>query len=228
MGEDIIPITPEDFQLTISSVQASLGVMEGGSTISKSRLMEMGHNTMALIAPEKGSSLGKATKQATELFRMEIKHKYVTIREDERGLVITLMGDIFFESGSARLMPQMKPVLNKVASLIKEVPNYVRVEGHTDSLPPAASRTRGGYETNWELSAARSLNIVRYFVEEDSVNSKQLTSVALAENRPIESNDTPEGRAANRRVDIVILRERILPDDKVPGISRPLPNEEWQ
>ena len=227
MGDDA-PITEEDFKLTISSVQASLGIMAGGSTISKSRLMEMGQNTTSLISPSKGSSMGKATNMATELFKTEIKSKYVTIRDDERGLVITLMGDVFFESGSARLMPQVKPILDKVATLIKGVPNYVRVEGHTDELPPVASRARGGYETNWELSAARSLNVVRYFTEEESVNSKQLSAVALAENRPIEPNDTPEGRAANRRVDIVILKERILPDDKVPGISRPLPDEEWQ
>ena len=229
MGDENPPITQEDFQLTLSSVQASLGVVQGGSTMSKSRLMEMGQTSTKLISTTtKGSTLGRVKKQADETFKPEVRSKYVIIREDERGLIITLMGDVFFESGSARLMPQVKPVLTKVAGLIKELPNYVRVEGHTDELRPVASRARGGYETNWELSAARSLNIVRFLTEEDSVNPKQLSAVALGENRPIDTNATPEGRAANRRVDIVVLKERILPEDNNPEISRPLPDEEWQ
>jgi chemotaxis protein MotB len=227
MGEDI-PITQGELQLTLSSVQASLGVMPGGNTVSPGQLMEMGHNVMALIATTPERELGKVKRQANEIFRVETRARHVVIREDERGLVITLMGDIFFESGSARLLPPIRNVLHKVAGLIKEVPNYVRIEGHTDNLAPSASRDRGGFETNWELSAARSLNVTRYLVEEESVNSKQVASVAFAENRPIDTNATPEGRAANRRVDIVILKDRMLPEDRHPEISRPLPNEEWQ
>ena len=227
MGEDI-PITQGELQLTLSSVQASLGVMPGGNTVSPGQLMEMGHNVVALISTSQERTLATVRRQATEIFRTEIRAQQVIIREDERGLVITLMGDIFFESGSARLLPPIRNVLHKVANLIQEVPNYVRVEGHTDNLAPAASRVRGGFETNWELSAARSLNVVRYLIEEESVNSKQVSSVAFAENRPIDTNTTPEGRAANRRVDIVVLKDRMLPEDRHPDISRPLPNEEWQ
>lgn len=172
--------------------------------------------------------IGKLLKKANVLLKPQIEDKIVKITEDERGLVITLTGDAYFDSGSARLKEDIKPVLEKVSEIINTVDNLVRIEGHTDNNPLPMPVKKRGYDTNWELSSSRSVNILRYMTEENGVNPKQLSSVAFAEYRPIDDNNTPEGRAYNRRVEIVILRDNYLTEGKTPGIERPLPDEEWR
>ncbi len=228
MMGDITTVTQEEFQMTISAIQGSLGAMPGGASLSKGRVMELGHNMMTLPSTDKGRSPGRMLRKAYEVFKPEIQSKYVKIREDERGLIITLMSDLFFEPGSARLMDGVRPVLTKVANLTAEFPNFVRIEGHTDKDKPVAARMRGGYETNWELSSARSVNVLRFIVEEENGNPKQFSAVAFGEHRPVDDNNTPEGRAANRRVEVVILKEKFLKEEKARGIDRPLPSEEWR
>lgn len=225
---DVTTVSQEQFQMMITSFRGSLGIFEGGSSLSKGRLMELGHNIMALPSSERGRALARSMKRAVEAFKPEIQSKKVRVSEDERGLIITLSGDAYFETGSASLKEEVKPVLKRVSDIIKPLSNFVRIEGHTDSrrIPPAG--VREGYESNWELSSARSINILRYLVEEESINPKQLSSVAFGQYRPIDDNNTPEGRAYNRRVEIVILRERWLEESKSREISRPLPDEEWR
>ncbi len=87
---------------------------------------------------------------------------------------------------------------------------------------------KDGYSSNWELSSSRSINVLRYLDESENVIPQQLSAVAFGEYRPLESNNTPEGRAYNRRVDIVILREKGLVKSKSNKINRPLPDEEWR
>ena len=170
----------------------------------------------------------KVMSKANELFKPEIESKYLQVSMDERGLVITLTGDVFFEGGSALLEEQARPILNKVSSLLKAVPNFVRIEGHTDNFKVTVSKTGERYETNWDLSSARSINILRYLTEENFVDPKKLSAVAFGEYRPIDDNNTPEGRAYNRRVDIVILNEKPMSEQNNPDIPRPLPDEEWR
>ncbi len=221
-------ISGKDFFLVLSSFRGALGMFEGGSSLSKGRLEELGMNMMNLPAQEKGRSLAKKLKRAVEAFKAEIQAKKVRVREDERGLVISLSGDAYFPPGSARLRPETMEVLKKVAGIIKNLHNFVRVEGHTDSSPIPIEGVREGYETNWELSSARAVNVVRYLSEEEGVNPKELSSVAFSQYRPIDDNNIPEGRAYNRRVDIVILKEQFIDDDKLKGIRNTLPDEEWR
>ena len=150
------------------------------------------------------------------------------VTEDERGLVITLASDAFFEPGSAALKNEMKPVLSKIGNILREIPNFTRIEGHTDSNPISAPGAVRGFSTNWELSGARGINVLRYLQEEEKVNPKQMSAVAFGEQRPLDTNNTPEGRAYNRRVDVVILREREYTPGENKGIERPLPDEEWR
>ena len=227
MGDETIT-TGEDFRLAVSSFRGNIGMMDGGTSLSKGTLAEMGQSMMVLPSVDKGRALGKRVSKAAEILKPEIQAKAVRVTEDERGLIISLASDLFFDSGSARLKPEMRPVLTKVSNIIRNVPNFVRVEGHTDSNLIRQTQLREGYRTNWELSASRSLAVVLYFTNEESVNPKQLSSVAFGEFRPIDDNNTPEGRAYNRRVDIVILKEKIVEESKDPNISRPLPDEEWR
>jgi len=218
----------KDFYLVLSSFRGSLGMFEGGYSLSAGRLEELGQHMLNLPSSQHGASLAKSLRAAVSMFKPEIATNKVRVMEDERGLVVTLSGDSFFDPGSARLKDEIKPVLGKVAGIIKSVKNFVRIEGHTDNSPVAAAKTREGYPTNWELSSARSVNVLRYLVEEEGANSKQLSAAAFGEQRPLDVNDTPEGRAYNRRVDIIIVRDRGYIESGNKKIERPLPDEEWR
>jgi len=227
MMGDTTTTPAQDFRMIISPLQGNIGIMEGGRTISKGTLADMGQNMSSLPSNTKGKSLGKALKKALEMFQPEIKAKAVRVSEDERGLVISLASDFFFDPASAELKPEVRPVLDKVSNILRNVPNFTRIEGHTDNRALSVSK-KEGYKTNWELSSARSLAILHHLADEELVNPKQLSSVAFGEYRPIDDNNIPEGRAYNRRVDIVILKEKFIDESKDPRIKRPLPDEEWR
>jgi chemotaxis protein MotB len=227
MGDETVS-TADDFRMAVSSFKGNIGMMEGGSSLSKGTLADMGQTMMSLPSSTKGKSMGTRASKAAEIFKPEIAAKAIRVTEDERGLIISLASDFFFDSGSARLKPEMRPVLTKVSNIIRTVPNFVRVEGHTDSNVIRQTQLREGYRTNWELSASRSLAVLLYMTNEESVNPKQLSSVAFGEFRNKKKNDTPEGRAYNRRVDIVVLKEKMVEESKDPNISKPLPDEEWR
>ncbi len=221
-------IDGKDFFLVLSSFRGSLGMFAGGYTLSKGRLEEMGMNIQTLPSSEAGRSLAKRLKKALETFKPEVAAKKVRVSEDERGLIISMSGDAYFDPGSAILKPDAKILLGKVASIFKHIPNFGRIEGHTDNSPITITGALKRYETNWELSSARSVNVVRYLVENSKVAPQQLSAVAFAQYRPIDDNNTPEGRAFNRRVDIVVLREKGYIRNKDKRVNRPQPDEEWR
>ncbi len=131
----------------------------------------------------------------------------VTVRPTREGITISLSSSLLFESGKADLRSESKLVLQRVAALLAKIPNEVRIEGHTDNIPPASPL----YPTNWELSAARALAVTRYLVSL-GIKPERLSAAGYGEYRPIADNSTKEGRAANRRADIVI----IYPEAGVP------------
>ncbi|MBN2159401.1 MAG: OmpA family protein [Spirochaetes bacterium] len=227
MGEETI-VKGYEFLYVLSSFKGNVGIMAGGKSISKGNMMELGHNIAALPSTERQQYMSRILKRAVEAFKPEIESKYVRVREDERGLVITLSGDVFFDPGSARLRGEVRPIIGKLGKIIRNVDNFVRIEGHTDNTPITPARAREAYRTNWELSSARAINVLHYLTDEAEVSPKQLSAVAFGEYRPIDDNDTPQGRAYNRRVDIVILKERFIQPSADKRIPRPLPDEEWR
>ncbi|MGE5497330.1 MAG: flagellar motor protein MotB, partial [Syntrophothermus sp.] len=94
-------------------------------------------------------------------------------------------------------------ILNKLAAVIKTLPNDVRVEGHTDNVPINSSQ----YQSNWHLSVARALNTAYYLINSQGLSPEKVSIVGYSEYHPVKSNETPEGRRNNRRVDIVILKK---------------------
>ncbi len=120
---------------------------------------------------------------------------------DKRGLVLRFSERFFFDSGDASIRPEVLPMLNTLAQSLEKIPNHIRIEGHTDSVPISTLR----FPSNWELSTARATSIVRYFLTSFKFAPNQLSAAGYGEFRPIASNQTTEGRAQNRRVDIVIL-----------------------
>jgi chemotaxis protein MotB len=125
----------------------------------------------------------------------------VTVTTDREGVVIRLSGSYLFDSGRAELKPNSLAVLDAIATVIRPLQNEVRIDGHTDSLPIDSAR----YATNWELSSARALAVTRYLSETDGVRPGRLIAAGFGEFRPLVPNDTRDGRAQNRRVEIHLL-----------------------
>jgi len=132
--------------------------------------------------------------------------------EDERGIIISLVSDAYFESGSPQLTPEGIQVVGKMGRFLKEPEfkgNVIRIEGHTDNKPiTPQSPAYTLYPTNWELSTARAVKVVRMFNEVYGINGKNLEAVGYGEFQPVESNAIEEGRAYNRRIDVVIMRKK--------------------
>ena len=124
-----------------------------------------------------------------------------------RGLVIHISESAFFDPGKADLKPEARTILDLISVQLLKIPNHIRVEGHTDNIPISTNR----YPSNWELSASRAAVCLRYLIDKLKFPPERISAVGYAEYRPIALNDTPENRAKNRRVDIVILdREESL------------------
>jgi len=133
----------------------------------------------------------------------EIRDKQVRLEMREKGLVITFVADILFNSGKAKIKTEAYPILNKVATVLKEnVPNMkVGIEGHTDNVPIEHS----DWKSNWELSSARALSVLHYLINDESISPDRLSAIGYGEYQPVASNDTSADRRLNRRVEVVIL-----------------------
>ncbi len=128
----------------------------------------------------------------------------ISINQQERGLVISLKDTLLFESGSAKLTARAEGIIKQVGGLLENVPNYIRVEGHTDNLPISTSE----YPSNWELSVLRATSVVHVLNEQGNVPSERLSIIGYGEYRPLVANEDNVTRAMNRRVDIVILKKK--------------------
>ncbi len=184
---------------------SGLGLHGGGNTLQEGKLAELGNTIMALPSMEKGRALDKARKKAVSLFQPDIKTKKVRIKEDERGLIISLAADSFFRPASAEVdIEETRQLLQKLALLLNSLEGEkFRIEGHTDKQ---ATDPEGPWETNWELSTARATNVLHYLVD-FGCNDRQFQVAGFADTVPLASEDTPEGRAYNRRIDVIILTE---------------------
>jgi chemotaxis protein MotB len=129
----------------------------------------------------------------------------VRVIVSDRGLIIRIADNEIFAAGDAEINPKAKPLLDDIALSLVELPNFLRVEGHTDDTPVRSAR----FPSNWELSSARAAQIVRYFAEKHRFPPDRMCASGYGEFRPSAPNATPEGRAANRRVEIVVLKNRL-------------------
>jgi chemotaxis protein MotB len=135
--------------------------------------------------------------------RAEIQAGKLQIKLEPRGLIISLTEAAFFPSGKDVISPASYPTIKTIAEAIQKLPNPVRLEGHTDSVPIHNERFR----SNWDLSAARSVAMLDLLTREYRIPPAQLAVAGYADNKPLDSNQTEDGRARNRRVDIVILNK---------------------
>ncbi len=154
------------------------------------------------IIPELSSNNSLGHLEAEIRSALKNMDSNVMIRRDERGMIISIGAGFLFEPGDAMLKEDAIKGISELALIFRNIPNRILIEGHTDSLPPS----NAVYKSNWELSALRAIAVLRVFVERFHLPPERFIVAGYAQYRPIRENTTPEGRAMNRRVDIVILK----------------------
>ncbi len=190
------------FQQALISLQGALGFLDGGKTIDPETIPSdpLPEGWEDIDQRDYGQML-EIKRQIEEGLKQAGLDATVALSLEERGLVIRFNDSVLFDLGKADIKPMGRATIDRVSQTIKDIPNQVRIEGHTDNLPIRTA----GYPSNWELSTARATNVVRYFIEGLAYEPNRLSAAGYGEYRPIAPNDTAEGRQLNRRVDIVVL-----------------------
>jgi chemotaxis protein MotB len=207
----VILFNPDDVtQAQMDAVSESMrtggiGAMAGGLTLSAGRNADLCNTVMSLPSMERGRLMGTQLRKAISIFSPEIRSNKVKITHDERGLVITLAGDAFFNPASARInIEATRDILLRLGTFMSSSDlrdRKFRIEGHTDAVDVDPD---GPWEDNWQLSAERSRAVLRYLVA-IGLDEKRFQIAGFADTMPISSNSTEEGRKNNRRVDVIIL-----------------------
>jgi chemotaxis protein MotB len=204
-------------------VKPAVRVILGGTADDKGRgnamLKGPGGTVPKNEPPATLAELAPSMKYLSGALDKEIKEGKIDIHLEPRGLVISLRQATYFPSGEDGIDPATFQSLDKIGAVIRELPNSVRLEGHTDSYPIHTDRFR----SNWELSAARAIAMLELLSNRYQVPRSRLAIAGYADTTPVDTNDTPEGRAHNRRVDIIILNQLVAvtgaPSPEPPGAS---------
>jgi chemotaxis protein MotB len=151
--------------------------------------------------PESVIELMPSLERLNRELAREIAEGKLEVRMEPRGLVISLRDSAFFSSGTDVMDQSNLPTMRKLAELIAALPNSIQLEGHTDSIPIHNAR----FKSNWELPCARAIAVLETFCGTFQLNRPRFSVVGRADTVPIDSNQTADGRARNRRVDVVIL-----------------------
>ena len=188
------------FELFARTVAKGLRVKDSTAASSSTPAQSVDEvgNTAAKINPE------DLLKQFSESFSKEEGYGFVNLTRGKKGITMKLESTALFDVGSATIKEEAKKTLKKLAEDLRYVPNSVSVEGHTDTT--VADRSE--FPTNWELSAKRAVNIVRYLVEVGGVDPRKLSAAAYGEYHPIVPNLPNRGAPENRRVEIILLDEK--------------------
>lgn len=146
-------------------------------------------------------------REVQEIAKQQGLGSDVSVTVDSRGTVITLKERVLFGSGRADLSDRARTALDSIGAVLAQKPgSFIRVEGHTDNVPIA-----GRYPSNWELSSARAASVVRLMVSDMGIDPSHFAVAGFGDTQPVASNDSPEGRAANRRIEIVITDKAFRP-----------------
>lgn len=182
------------------------------------------------IKNREGRKYLQAYARATELFKPEIKGRMVKVEDQERGVVISLVGENYFPPGSAELTEATKMTLSKIGKLIRHLNSFIRIEGHSDEVQVLANRADEPvwFSSDWELAGLRSIQVLRYLSEVEGIEPGKLSATSYGRYRKVSTSESPEGRAINRRVDIIIIKraehkrdykDTDLPKNKLPDIE---------
>ncbi|MBI5895897.1 MAG: flagellar motor protein MotB [Desulfobacterales bacterium] len=190
-------LDPEKFKTFQNQLQSGLGVMHAGRNAGEG-LPSESQGSVADKPGEPAETLPEAA--SSENFQELTRTQGLEAEYTPKGLRITLSDALLFQSGSASLTEQGLRLLGQISAVIKPTQRQVRIEGHTDDRPIATPR----YPSNWELSAARAIGVVDYFINRGGIQASLLSAAGYGAFRPRASNDSEAQRAANRRVEIIL------------------------
>ena len=196
-------INLKKFQRAVLSIQGALGVLPGQISLQELEEMapELENSLLEELAKKDMEQLQAAKQQLQTLIADEGLGGSVTITMEGRGLVLRFADTVLFDLGKADLKPGAKRILDKISKVLLNLPNQVRVEGHTDNLPISTVQ----FPSNWELSCVRATTVVRYLSEKNGLPADRLSAAGYGEHRPVAPNSSEDSRRLNRRVDLVIL-----------------------
>jgi len=199
-------IQEEDFKRALASFQEALGMLPYERTLIQFEKVPSVRASPSIPPREIIRRMRNAIYSAGMKGQMKVAR-------DKEGIRITIRSPILFDSGKADLMPKAAPVLDELITILRESPNTVVVEGHTDNVPIHNER----FPSNWELSTARAISVARHLFERGGFEPARFTVAGYGEYHPLEPNDTAEGRQENRRVEILLKHVEAEPVESVEG-----------
>jgi chemotaxis protein MotB len=194
----------------VKSFIDAVGILPGGLKSDPGSTVLPGSADMV----DSNDQLAQIFAELEELSGRLKKENDITLAYSSKGLVMRLTDRALFEVGVAAISPQALPLLKKVGETISRTDFEVRIEGHSDDLPIKTAQ----FPSNWELSTARAVNVLRYFIETGTISSQRLSAAGFGEFQPLVPNDSIEHRAQNRRVEIIFLNS-----DQTPNPAEAMP-----
>jgi chemotaxis protein MotB len=197
------------FRTVSDSIKAALNPIV--SPANTSVPFTIGQNRALTVKPTLEGAKEPAVRRLRHIMRSlknEMQLEIIQLQELTNGdIVLRLPDTVLFRAGESALRPEARPFLQAISEVLIELDRHVRVEGHTDNVPIATAQ----FPSNWELSATRAVTVVRTLSEQYGVQANHLTAVGHADSRPLTDNLTPESRAKNRRVEIVVQEPKPIP-----------------
>ncbi len=195
----------KDFQ---HALQSGLGVLEAGNQTSVavqdsrpvSDMSRIGMQPEGRQAAQTQGLQHEVLEQVQQMVRPDLG---LTVWESKQGVHLTFTDSLLFALGSAEIRSQGLPLLQEIAQVIRRIPYQVRVAGHTDNVPIHTRR----FPSNWELSIARAVNVVKHLIDIHRIDPGRLSAVGYGDSKPLVANDSPAQRAKNRRVEFVLITE---------------------
>jgi chemotaxis protein MotB len=189
-------------EMLVSSIQGALGVLREGKKVGVQVV-----SPVQPTGPAAREGSGEASSKGSQLSAMSgnamddlVDDPEMTVVQTPKGMSITLSDGVLFQSGVSELRPEGYPVLNKIIQSLQRNNLAVRIEGHTDNV----SIRSGRFPSNWELSIARAVHVVKYFTDAGKIDPRRLSAVGYGESKPLYPNDSPQNRGKNRRVEIIL------------------------
>ena len=192
----------------VKSFSHAVNILSGGLDFESGDIVL--HDSEKMV--DENSEVANIYKNIKSIVKELKLENDVTLLFSDDGLVMRLSDKILFDLGGAAISVGATPLLQKIGLIISKTSYSIRIEGHTDNFPI----NRVKFPSNWELSTARAVSVLRYFIEKNNIPSERLSAAGFGEFHPLLPNDLPENRAKNRRVELVFIN-----DDYVKKVNRP-------
>ena len=186
----------------VESLQGALGVLREGKKVGVQIVRPIQPKEPATheVSGDASNTVSQPSETSLKAIDDLTNHPEITVIQTPKGLFITLSDGILFQSGVSELRPEGYPVLNKIIHVLQGNGLDIRIEGHTDNVAIRSGR----FPSNWDLSIARAVSVVKYFIDAGKISPQRLSAVGYGESKPLYPNDSPENRGKNRRVEIIL------------------------